>query len=241
MARDPFAPRKPLLPRVIYWAAALEAVVVAVFTLLSAGVDLFAPAVMVAMPVRSFWPALKPSVQLDPAPPAQVTGGGFDVANVSLTGLGLDARIWLAAAELFQGTMVVAIGVSIAVLAARLVRGNPFGRVLSNTAFGTATAIGIGGILWQVCSGVGGLLVSTQVLRVTGWSIDDRDLVGDNLNEIGWPFPAEGFSIDFWPIGAALAIVAVGIAFRYGETIQADAKQLRQQTRALKRDTEGLV
>ncbi len=126
-------------------------------------------------------------------------------------------------------------------LAARLVRGNPFGRVLSQTAFGTATAIGIGGILWQVCSGVGGLLVSTQVLRVTGWSIDDSDLVRDSLNEIGWPFPADGFSIDFWPIGAALAIVAGGIAFRYGETIQADAKRLRQQKRALQRDTEGLV
>ena len=241
MARDPFASRKPLLPRVIYWVAALEAAVAAVFTLLSAGVGLFAPSVVVAMPVQSFWPALKPSVQLDPAPLARVTGGGFDVANVSLTGLGLDARIWLAAAELFQGTMVVAIGVSIAVLAARLVRGNPFGRVLSNTAFGTATAIGISGILWQVCSSVGGLLVSAQVLRVTGWSIDDRDLVSDSLNEIGWPFPAEGFSIDFWPIGAALAIVAIGIAFRYGETLQADAKRLQQQKRALQRDAEGLV
>ena len=48
MARDPFAPRKPLLPRVIYWGAALEAVVAAVFTLLSAGVDLFAPVVLLA-------------------------------------------------------------------------------------------------------------------------------------------------------------------------------------------------
>ncbi|MFM9919124.1 hypothetical protein [Lacisediminihabitans sp. H27-G8] len=241
MARDTLVPRKPLLLRVIYWVAALEAVLGTLFTLLSAGVDLFAQTVAVAMPVQSFWPDLKPSVRLDPAPLARVTGGGFEMANVSLTGIGLDARIWLAAAQLFQGTMAVAIGVAVAVLAARLLRGDPFGRVLSKTAFGTATTIGVGGILWQVCSGVGGLLVSAQVLRVTGWSIDNRDLAHDTLNEIGWPLPAQGLSIEFWPIGAALAIVAIGIAFRYGETLQADAERLRRQKLALQRDTEGLI
>jgi hypothetical protein len=241
MARDLFAPRKPLLLRVIYWAAAFEAVVGTVFTLVSAGVDLLAQTVVTAMPVQSFWPALTPSVRLDPAPLARVASGGFEVADASITGLALDARIWLAAAQLFQGTMAVAIGVAVAVLAARLLRGDPFGRVLSKTAFGTAAAIGVGGILWQVCSGIGGLLVSAQVLTVTGWSIDDRDLVRDSLNEIGWPLPVQGLSIDFWPIGAALAIVAIGIAFRYGETLQADAERLRQQKRALQRDTEGLV
>jgi hypothetical protein len=241
MAQDMLTPRKPVLLRVIYWVAAIEAVIGTVFTLLSAGVDLFAKTVVTAMPVQSFWPDLKPSVRLDPAPLARVTSGGFDVANVSLTGIGLDARIWLAAAELFQGAMVVAIGVAVAVLASRLLRGDPFGRILSKTAFGTATVIGLGGILGQVFSGIGGLLVSAQVLRVTGWSIDDKDLVRDNLDAIGWPLPAQGLSIEFWPIGGALAIVAIGIAFRYGETLQADAARLRQQKLALQRDTEGLI
>ncbi|MHC5797791.1 hypothetical protein ACVXZ4_16705 [Lacisediminihabitans sp. FW035] len=241
MARDPFAPRKPSLLRVIYWIAVIEAVVGTVFTLLAAGFDLLAPTVETAMPVQVFWPALTPSVKLDPAPVVQVAGGGFEVADVSLTGLGLDARIWLAAAELFQGTMVVAIGVAVAVLAARLLRGDPFGRVLSKTAFGTAAAIGVGGILWQVCSGIGGLIVSATALTVTGWTIDDKYVVPGSGNEIGWPLPAQGLSIDFWPLGAALAIVAIGIAFRYGETLQADAARLRQQKLALQRDTEGLI
>ncbi len=221
--------------------AALEAVIVAAFTLLSAGADLFAQTVLTSMPVQSFWPALKPSVELDPPPLASVAGGGFDVASASLTGLALDARIWLAAAHLFQGTMVVAIGIAIAALASRLLRGDPFGRVLSRTAFGTATAIGVGGILWQVCTGIGRLLVSAQVLTVTGWSIDDRDVVGDNMSEIGWPLPAQGFTVDFWPIGAALAIVAIGIAFRYGETLQADAERLQRRNLQLRSDTDGLV
>ncbi|MBC7589993.1 MAG: hypothetical protein H7226_02970, partial [Salinibacterium sp.] len=213
MARDPLAPRKPLLLRVIYWTAAVEAVVGTVFTLLGAGVDLLAPTVVTSMPVQSFWPALTHSVRLDPAPTTRVAGGGFEVADVSLTGLGLDARIWLAAAQLFQGTMAVAIGVAVMVLTARLLRGDPFGRVLSKTAFATATAIGVGGILSQVCSGIGGLLASDQVLSVSGWTIDDKYVVPNSLNEIGWPLPAQGLSIDFWPIGAALAIVAIGIAF----------------------------
>ena len=213
---------------------------------MSAGVDLFAPTVVTSMPVRSFWPALKPSVQLDPAPLARLTGGGFDVANASLTGLTLDARIWLAAAQLCQGTMVVAIGISIAVLASRLIRGDPFGRVLSSTAFATAAAIGVGGILWQLCSGIGGQLVSAQMLTVSGWQINDRDLAsnnfaGNNVSEIGLPFPAEGFKVDLWPIGAALAIVAIGIAVRYGETLQSDAERLTHRNLQLRRDTDGLI
>lgn len=58
---------------------------------------------------------------------------------------------------------------------------------------------------------------------------------------IGWPLSAQGLSKDFWPIGTALAIVAIGIAFRYGATLQADTERLQQQNRALQRDTEGLA
>jgi hypothetical protein len=157
-----------------------------------------------------------------------------------------ERSFWLAAAQLCQGTMVVAIGISIAVLASRLLRGDPFGRVLSRTAFSTADAIGIGGILWQLCSGIGGQLVSAQVLGVSGWKINDRDLAsnnlaGNNVSEIGWPFPADGFNLDLWPIGAALAIVAIGIAFRYGETLQSDAERLTRRNLQLRRDTDGLI
>lgn len=153
---------------------------------------------------------------------------------------------WLAAAQPCQGTMVVAIGISIAVLASRLVRGDPFGRVLSSTAFATAAAIGVGGILWQLCSGIGGQLVSAQMLTVSGWQINDRNLAsnnfaGNNVSEIGLPIPAEGFKVDLWPIGAALAIVAIGIAVRYGETLQSDAERLTHRNLQLRRDTDGLI
>lgn len=240
MTRDPFTPRKPLLLRIIFWGAMLEAVTVAVITVLSATAALFAPSVETSMPVQSFWPALKPSVQLAPEPSARVIGGGFDLANASVAGLTLDARIWIAAGQLFHGSIIVAIGIAIALLTSRLLRGTPFDRTLSKTAFATGAAIGIGGILWQVCSGIGGSLVSAQVLTVTGWSIDDKEVTG-GPSEIGWPLPSLGFGVDFWPIAAALAIVAIGIAFRYGETLQADAARLQRRNRQLKHDTDGLI
>lgn len=153
---------------------------------------------------------------------------------------------WLAAAQLCQGTMVIAIGISIAVLASRLICGDPFGRVLSRTAFSTNAAIGVGGILWQLCSCRGGQLVSAQMITVSGWRINDRNLAsnnlaGNNVSEIGWPFPADGFNVDLWPIGAALAIVAIGIAVRYGETLQSDAERLTHRNLQLRRDTDGLI
>ena len=142
--------------------------------------------------------------------------------------------------------MVIAIGISIAVLASRLLRGDLFGRVLSRTAFSTTAAIGVGGILWQLCSGIGGQLGSAQMFTVSGWQLNDRDLAsnnlaGNNVSEIGWPFPADGFNVDLWPIGAALAIVAIGIAFRYGETLQADAERITPRNLQLRRDTDGLI
>ena len=94
--------------------------------------------------------------------------------------------------------------------------------------------------------GIGGQLGSAQMFTVSGWQLNDRDLAsnnlaGNNVSEIGWPFPADGFNVDLWPIGAALAIVAIGIAFRYGETLQADAERITRRNLQLRRDTDGLI
>ena len=36
-------------------------------------------------------------------------------------------------------------------------------------------------------------------------------------------------------------VVAIGIAFRYGETLQADAERITRRNLQLRRDTDGLI
>ena len=230
----PRAPSGPLLVRAVFWLASFQVVAASVLALSAAGSDLLADVVSVHLPSQSFWPALKPSVALDPAPVAMVVSGGFSSADVMVRGLGFDARIWLAIGNLAHGVIPVSIGICIALLAQRLLRGDPFDRRMSRAAFATASFVGAGGLIWQLCSGIGESLASAQVLAVTGWSIDDSDVVGDDLSAIGWPLPSVDVLVDSWPIAAALAIAAVGVAIRYGETVTADRA-------ALRRETEGLV
>ena len=232
-----FVPRaraaRPLV-RAVFWLASFQAVAASVVALSITGSDLLADVVSVHLPVQSFWPMLKPSVALDPAPVAMVVSGGFSSADVMVGGLGFDARIWLALGDLAHGVIPVSVGICIALLAQRLLRGDPFDRRMSRAVFATASFVGVGGLIWQLCSGIGESIASAQVLAVTGWTIDESEVVGDNLSAIGWPLPSVAGLVDSWPIAAALAIAAVGVAIRYGETVTADRA-------ALKRETEGLV
>lgn len=232
-----FVPRarsaRPLV-RAVFWLASFQAVAASVVALSITGSDLLADVVSVHLPVQSFWPMLKPSVALDPAPVAMVVSGGFSSADVVVRGLAFDARIWLALGDLAHGVIPVSVSICIALLAQRLLRGDPFDRRMSRAVFATASFVGAGGLIWQLCSGVGGSIASAQVLAVTGWTIDDSEVVGDDLSAIGWPLPSVAVLVDSWPLAAALAIAAVGVAIRYGETVTADRA-------ALKRETEGLV
>jgi hypothetical protein len=228
--------------RITQIGASLYALITAISTIVIVIGVFISEAVNVNMPVAVFWPKLLPSVHITDGPTAQVTGGGFQSAQVAITDLGLDAKLWLASGHLVQGLTYVVIAITIALLCTRLLGGNPFNHAMPRAFSFAAAAIAIGGLGWQVCFGVGGWKASLQTLTVTGWNINDRDVGGNGaLDEIGWPRPGGGLSIDFWPIFIALALVAVAVAFRYGEKLQHDKVTLLQDKTRLERDTEGLV
>lgn len=123
------APPRPLRLRVTYWGAVLYALATAVGTLVIVAQAIWAQTVAVALPVSTFWPTAGSSVTIN-GPTASVVGGGFSSADLFLSGLHLDARLWLAAGHLVQGAVFVALGAAVAVLCSRLLRGDPFGPVL---------------------------------------------------------------------------------------------------------------
>lgn len=213
---------------IVYAAIALIGTVVTVV------VTLVHDAIAVALPVAEFWPEKYPWVTVVPVPTASVVGGGFTRADVTVTGLGMDARLLLATGHAIQGVTVVLIAVVIALLCHRLLSGTPFRPVLAVSVMVTAVAISAGGIAWQVFFGLGGMVASAQTLGTTGWdskvpSIEIADYLDSVLepSATGLPDPFMGMGIDFWPLFLGLALAAVATAFRYSERLQ--------------RDTEGLV
>lgn len=205
----------------------LGTVVVIIQTLIS-------DSVAVALPVASFWPGAYPWVTITDGPTAQVTGGGFSIADVTVDGLDLNARLWLAAGHAAQGLTFIVVAIVIAILCNRLLGGNPFRPFLTRAVTGAAAAIGIGGIAWQVFFQIGGNAASQQVLAVTGWNSKQIGFEGYtpdsstfDATATGLPAPGMGFTVEFWPIFLALALLAVAAAFRYSASLQ--------------RDTQGLV
>ncbi len=195
-------------------------------TLIETFGKLYADTVWVDLPVEGFWPSLPTAAQVSGAT-AQVTSGGFAQAAVGVAGLDDPTRIWLASGDILQGATGIAIGMVVAVLCTSVIRQNPFHGALIRGINITAASVVVGGLGWQVCDAVAGGLASAQVLGIDGWTLHSDRMNWDDVNEIiGLPRPGYGWSVDFWPIWASLALLAVSAAFRHGQRLQKDTAGL---------------
>ncbi|MBB5633332.1 hypothetical protein BKA04_001555 [Cryobacterium mesophilum] len=222
---------RPAVLVVGQFLALLYAGVALVGTVVNTITTLVSDSVQVSLPML-YLPATFPWITLDPAPAASVVGGGTATTDVLVAGLGMDARLLLAAGTLIQGITIVVIAGVVALLCHRLLAGSPFRPLLTRWIMRTAALIAVGGLVWQVCYGVGNSIASHQLLAPTGWRGDTpseaiSDYVFTVLPGSGLPAPTLAVQIDFWPLFLGLALAAVAIAFRYSERLQ--------------RDTEGLV
>lgn len=187
--------------------------------------DFTSRTVNVTIPVQQFWPELPAGGKLL-GPTAHVLSGGFTDAAVSVSGLDVAARSWLAASSLLQGATIAILAITVATLCSTVLKGQPFRPTLTRGIRVTAFAIMFGGIGWQLCSGIGRSLAAQQVLRLNSAEFTNK-IDFDLATITGFPSPGFDGSIDLWPIWAGLAFFALAAAFRYGERLQ--------------RDTEGLV
>jgi energy-coupling factor transporter transmembrane protein EcfT len=207
----------------------------ACFTIVATAVGvistLTADQVDVAIPVREYWPGAFPWVTVEQGPTAEVVGGGFVTADVAITGLGMDARAFLAAGHAIQGATFIVIAITIALLCQRLLTGTAFTPALTRAVTVTGMSVAIGGMLWQVAFGIGSSIASAQALTVTGW-MSEHPLGNDPLETefdpyaTGLPEPTVFAQIDLWPLLLGLALAAVGLAFRRAERLQRDAQGL---------------
>ena len=211
--------------RVVRGGAVVYGVIVLILTVLAVGSQLLLDTVEVALPTETFWPVLPEGVEMTPGGDARIVGGGFTETLSSVSGLGMGARALLAAGTLVQGLTQLAVTAAVFLIAHRLLAGEPFRPVVRKAVLLAAAALIGGGILWQVCTGIGEFMAANEVLGAVGWSWDES--LGIDDPTVLMPEPRLGITIQFWPIFIGFALAAVAAAFRYGE--------------ALERDTVGLV
>lgn len=212
--------------RVTRIIAILYAVVTMLGTVADALQRLLSDAVSVRLPVKPFWPSLPSTVEVT-GTTADVVGGGFDHAVVTVAGLDTAPRVWLAAGDVLQGATNVVIAVVVVMLCTSIIRQDPFRPALTRGINLTATSIIAGGLGWQVCDAVAGGLASSQVLRATGWSLDTAEIDWTDIRQvIGLPMEGHEWTLDFWPIWVGLALFAVAAVFRYGQELQRDSDGL---------------
>lgn len=232
-ARNPQQRHSPALLFGGRFLALVFAVLSLIGTVINAIGMLISDTVQVALPVQQYWPDVYPWITLDPAPAASVVAGGFTTANVVVNGLGMDARLWLAAGNVAQGLTYVIIAAVLALLCHQLLGGSPFRPLLARSMMWMAWTIAVAGTAWQVFLEIGGRIASGQVLANLGWNAhwpnqEIADLFsGDPSSATGLPLPYPSFQVNGLPIVVGLALAAVAIAFRYSERLQ--------------KETEGLV
>ncbi|MHA7175343.1 hypothetical protein ACX80D_01680 [Arthrobacter sp. Sr24] len=194
--------------------------------LLQAATTLWGPNVTVDLPVEQFWPVLPENADIQ-TPLASVVDGGFTQATVSVDGLDIFARLWLAGAVLLEAAMAVMVGLIIARMCVALIHQTLFGTKLVRGMRQVAGVVLLGGVLGQICQLVGGTLASHQVLGATVWELSSETIAWTDIhNIVGMPSVAYHWEFNFWPIGIALALMVVAELFRQGSKVQKDAAGL---------------
>ena len=182
--------------------------------------------VTVKLPVQQFWPTLPDNVTME-TPLAPVEYGGFTWAMVGVSGLELDARLMLAGAVLSQVALAVVVGLTVVRLCSSLLCGTLFAPQLVRTMQQLAGVTLLAGIAWQVFQTIGGSIASEQVLGAAGWRLSSETITYTDIQSIiGLPSVSYAWEFNFWPVGAALALIVLAELFRQGNKVQKDTAGL---------------
>lgn len=166
------------------------------------------------LPVSVAWPGDLPC-----GLPTTETGTYLECASIgqtngSIVGLPLGTRAVLAGGQLLGGLLLVTPAAAIGIICFQMLRGVPFARVTSRALLTTAGIVLVAGIATDLLNGIGRGMAALAVFPSSA--------------EAGVTGPVSTFSltVQLWPFGAALALVALAAVFRYGARLQRDTAGL---------------
>jgi hypothetical protein len=217
--------------RITHFLAVAWTVLSLAVTVYNVLTDLLATSIPAALDVAPFWQKVNPTLELDGIH-AAVTGGGFDHASFMISGLGLDARLWYAGANLVEGAASAMLGITVALLCSRVAEGNPFASVVPRAFTVSGVTVLFGGFLWQIFNQIAGLRVIEETFHAYGYSFR-TNVPGNREGAIGWPSGSENFAVSFWPLAAALGLFAIAVVFRYGTQLSRERAELVEEVKGL--------
>ncbi|RLP75728.1 hypothetical protein D9V32_09705 [Mycetocola tolaasinivorans] len=218
------------------WTRNIASLIAGIWTLgglFQVGKFLWMPMLDLVLPVRPFWPQVPEGVNVE-GPTAQIVSGRIREVSVDVEGLTFGVRALLAGEALLQCAIVVVIAVAVVRICSALLTERTFEERSARWIRATAWVILGAGLGMQVLGEAGRVGASAEALRMNqvGWS---GDLPYDDPSEIPGIFAESAdFTINYWPVGVCLALLALGTVFRYGA-------RLRNANRSLRRDVDGLV
>jgi hypothetical protein len=185
---------------------------------------LLLPEVQITVPVRTYWPELPAGTVVEGTTATRV-GGGFESADLVVSGLSTGARGAWAISQLLWWLLPASIAAMIAVACSRLRGGRAFAPVVERTAMVTAVVVAAGGVAAQLLGDLAGSMASREVLDWTSGSWEEVAGVEDVLG--AWvPHATFTMTLPFWPIAAGLAFAALAAVFRYGSRLQRETDLL---------------
>ncbi|MET0161931.1 MAG: hypothetical protein ABW204_04695 [Microbacteriaceae bacterium] len=196
--------------RGILYAVGGGALLVGAAAVLFGGTQLIIDAVGDAVPLR---------LEVDHALPEGIGGGtatliegAYDSAAVSASGLSAGVVTLLTVARGFGLLTTAAVAWSVAWLAWKLLRGQPFAASVGNALVTAGGSLAIGGLLSQGLGGFGAWIAIEELLGDVSAGAD--------------PFFPLIMGFDPAPLGYGLAMMLIALAFERGRSLQQDTDGL---------------
>lgn len=214
---SPFRLRAATVVAWVFFAIAL------VTTALRVGGIWLSPEAMFPVQVHPFQPALPPDVEIAGIHPDAVTGGGLTSGEVLIQGADSATRAWATLSALAGGALFAAV----AFVVARIANAAKASEGLTSRLIGglSIVVLALGTLQqWfeQSTAASAAQFVYGSVFLESIPSAEDPSVEVPFL----WPRTSFGIAIDFWPIGAALALAALAAVIRHGERLQRDTEAL---------------
>ena len=170
------------------------------------------------LPVALPWPEPLPCAQaVPPASPTTTTlvCAHVGTADATIAALGLGTKLLLALGEILAIAVAASPAILLVVVCGQALKGAPFSRTVGRWLLIVAVLVLVAGLGAELATSVGRSIAATDVLPPPG---SDAVVTTTGIYRL---------DVSLWPIGAALALGALGAVFRRGEVLQ--------------RETEGLI
>ncbi|MDR7191251.1 hypothetical protein J2Y46_004113 [Microbacterium sp. BE35] len=169
------------------------------------------------VPVALVWPETLPCEQTVPAEPTATTAlwcANAPAADLTITVLSAGAKVMLALGELLTLVVIAMPAVLLVVVCREALRGTPFARIAGRWLVIAAVVVLAAGLGGGLVGDIGRAMAAAEVLPP---STSDAAVTATGIYRL---------TVPLWPIGAAVALWALGAVFRHGASLQRDVRGL---------------